>query len=366
MKTSDFDYSLPEVLVAQYPEARREEARLLCIDKKNQSFSHQKFTGLLDYLEEGDVLVLNNTKVIPSRLFAHKEKSDAKIEIFLLKKLSASSSRAKNPYEKDYPFHSRWEVLLRPGKRVKAGDKLFFKNGNGIDKTFFAENPQRDNKEDIKRLIDFYSEDLIPSKIQKWGNMPLPPYIKRDATEEDKERYQTIFAEKEGAVAAPTAGLHFSQAMLDRIKKKGVEVLSVTLHVGYDTFKPIQTDTVESHKMHFEKFEISEETAVRINLAKKNKRRVIACGTTVVRTLEASAAGSGEVVAGSSETNIFIYPSFPFKVIDGLITNFHLPKSSLLMLVCAFGGNHLILKSYEEAISKEYRFYSFGDAMFIS
>ena len=360
MKTAIFDYPLPEALIAQHPTKKREEARLLLLDRQSQTRDHRIFSDISNYFKEGDVLVLNDAKVIPARMFASKEKSESKFEVFLLEELAVTP-----PKNKDFPYAVRWRVLLKPGKKVRVGDRLHFLESGKQDPDFFAVNPPEDTKEaGAKRLLDFYSSEPLEKKIKKYGVMPLPPYIRREATEEDKVQYQTIFAKKEGAVAAPTAGLHFDEALLQALREKGVEILYVTLHVGYDTFRPVQTEDIESHPMHTEKFEISEETATKINAAKEEGRRVIACGTTVVRALE-SAFSANQMQAGQFETDIFIYPSYEFKVVDALITNFHLPKSSLVMLVAAFGGTEFILETYQKAIAEKYRFFSYGDAMFI-
>ncbi len=332
----EYDYFLPEKLIAKYPVEPRDRCRLMVLDRKRNVIKHKIFKDIKDYLEEGDVLVLNDTKVIPARLIG-KKKTGAEIEIFLL-----------NPVDSN----GKWEALIRKRKRLREGDRVV------IGKELEAELLEK--KEDGKAIVQLIG-DNIKDKIYKYGQIPLPPYIERTPEERDKELYQTVFARKEGAVAAPTAGLHFTEELLDEIRKKGVKIAYVTLHVGIGTFKPLSEENLKAGKLHKEFYSIPEETLKLIEKAKKDNRSVIAVGTTVVRTLETYA------ITGKREgfSELFIYPPFEFKIVDKLITNFHLPKSSLLLLVSAFAGKDFILNAYKEAIENRYRFFSYGDAMFI-
>jgi len=343
MKKEYFYYELPEELVAQSPLKARAESRLLCLDRKTGETTHRHFYDIVDLFEEGDVLVLNNTKVIPARLFAAKS-TGTQIEVFLLA-------------EED----GQWRVLMKPGRRVKKGTVLFFA---GSEMTCEAVDDPNDTGS--RYVVFSYSGAAFWEEVERIGHMPLPPYVKRADGEEDKDEYQTVFARERGAVAAPTAGLHFTEPLLAAIKEKGVIIVTVTLHVGYGTFKPVDTDNIEDHPMHTEWCSVPDVTANAVNAAKKEGRRVLACGTTVVRTLESRVQASGLLIAGDHETNIFIYPPYDFKLIDGVITNFHLPYSTLLMLVSAFAGRENVLAAYAEAVQYKYRFYSYGDAMFIS
>ena len=341
MRTDDFNFDLPEELIAQHPLEQRDHSRLLVLDKHSGNITHKRFGDILDYLVPGDVLVVNNTRVIPARLFGMKEGGTAHIEVLLLK-----------PVE-NQPDH--WEVLVRPGKRVKVGAKVIFgegkMTGTVVDDT------------DTGRIMKFEYNGIFNEILDELGTMPLPPYIK--AKLDDQERYQTVYAKERGSAAAPTAGLHFTKELLAEVKARGIEVVEVLLHVGLGTFRPVQVDDIHSHKMHSEYYRITQDAADTINKALDEGRRVIAVGTTSTRTLE-SAAKDGRVVAGDGDTSIFIYPGYQFQVLSGLITNFHLPKSTLVMLVSALAGREHVLHAYEEAVKERYRFFSFGDAMFIA
>lgn len=337
---SDFYFDLPEELIAQDPLEDRAGSRLLVLDKSTGDVEHHVFREIVDYLKAGDCLVLNNTKVIPARLMGVREGTGATIEVLLLK-------RKENDV---------WETLVKPGKKAKPGTKIIF--GEGLLVGEVTEVVEEGN-----RLIKFYYEGIFEEILDKLGQMPLPPYITHQL--KDKNRYQTVYAKHEGSAAAPTAGLHFTNALLEEIKAKGVEVAYVTLHVGLGTFRPVKVDNVLEHHMHSEFYMIDEENAKLINDAKANGNRVIAVGTTSCRTLESCADWKGHIVSGSGWTDIFIYPGYDFKIIDGLITNFHLPESTLLMLVSAFAGREHIMEAYRVAVKEKYRFFSFGDAMLI-
>ena len=336
LKLSDYDYYLPEELIAQEPAEPRDTSRLMLVNRKTGEINITIFREIKNYLRTGDVLVLNNTKVIPARLYGKKE-TGAKIEVLLLKKIGEGN----------------YEALLKPGKRAKIGTKIYFLED------IYAEVVER-NEEGIF-VLKFSQEDL-DKILPEIGNIPLPPYIKKPI--DDPNKYQTVYAQKEGAVAAPTAGLHFTQELLKTLEEMGVEILYITLHVGLGTFRPVVVEDITKHKLDPEYFEVSDKVAERINKAKEEGRRVIAVGTTVTRVLEAQGR-SGRVEPGSGLVDLFIYPGFEFRIIDGLITNFHLPKSTLLMLVAAFMGYDLMKKAYNKAIEERMRFYSFGDAMFI-
>lgn len=340
MNVADFDYELPEELIAQHPNEKRDEARLMVLNKNTQTIEHKIFKDIIDYLNPGDCLVLNNTKVLPARLYGKKEETGANVEFLLLKRL-----------EKDI-----WEVMVRPGRKLKNGTSVVF--GDGILKGKILEVLENGN-----RKVEFEYEGIFNEVLDKIGLMPLPPYIKESLKE--KDRYQTVYAKYEGSSAAPTAGLHFTEELLNRLKEKGVVIANVTLHVGIGTFRPVKVDKVEEHKMHSEHFYIKPEDVEKINKAKEQKKRVIACGTTSCRVLESVADERGRVTPVERDTNIFIYPGYKFKCIDGLITNFHLPKSTLVMLVSALAGKDYIMKAYAEAVKEKYQFFSFGDAMFI-
>ncbi|MBS4539678.1 tRNA preQ1(34) S-adenosylmethionine ribosyltransferase-isomerase QueA [Clostridium sp. D2Q-11] len=340
MKTSDFYFDLPEELIAQHPLKDREKSRLLVLDKENGDIEHKVFSDIIDYLEEGDCLVLNNTRVIPARLLGQRENTGGKVEFLLL-----------NNIEGD-----QWETLVKPGKKARVGDVIEF--GDGILKGEVL-----DIKEGGTRVVKFIYKGIFQEILDQLGEMPLPPYI--TAQLEDRERYQTVYSKKEGSAAAPTAGLHFTKDLLDKIEKKGIQIAYVTLHVGLGTFRPVKVDDVNEHKMHSEFFEVSEETAGIINKVKENGGRIISVGTTSTRTLESATDEEGKVKECSGWTEIFIYPGYEFKVIDGLITNFHLPESTLIMLVSALTGKESILNAYKVAVDEKYRFFSFGDAMLI-
>ncbi len=342
MKVSDFDYDLPKELVATFPAEPRDSARLLVLHRDTGKVEHRVFRDIVDYLKEGDVLVINDTKVIPARLYGRLE-TGGRVELLLVRQVEPNV----------------WEVMAKPARKLKEGKKIAFDedlsgrvlgySGEGLRLVKFELNADKDFME----------------KLEEVGHIPLPPYIEREELPEDREKYQTVFARKEGAVAAPTAGLHFTEELLNRLREKGVLIKPVTLHVGPGTFKPVKVENVEEHKMDYETYSVPKDTAEEVNRAKEEGRRVIAVGTTVVRTLESAADPLGKVKYGEGITNLFIYPGYRFKVIDALITNFHLPRSTLLMLVAAFAGRERVLNAYREAVEKSYRFYSYGDAMFI-
>lgn len=340
MDVKDFDYALPKELIAQDPLEDRSASRLMVLGKKNGEVSHRHFTDILDYLNPGDCLVLNNTKVIPARLYGLKKDTNAGIEILLLKRL-----------ENDI-----WETLVKPGKKAKKGTELLF--GDGL---LTAE--VIDVVEEGNRLIQFHYEGIFEEILDALGQMPLPPYITHEL--KDKNRYQTVYAKYDGSAAAPTAGLHFTEELLKQVKQRGVEIAEVTLHVGLGTFRPVKVENVLEHHMHSEFYRISEAAAETINRAKENGHRIISVGTTSTRTLESAADENGRLREMSGWTDIFIYPGYQFKVIDGLITNFHLPQSTLVMLVSAFAGRESVLNAYQMAVKEQYRFFSFGDAMLI-
>ena len=340
MKVKDFDFELPKELIAQDPLEDRSASRLLVLDKNTGAWQHRFFRDVLSYLNPGDCLVLNNTKVIPARLYGIRQGTGAMIEILLLKR-------------KD---HDIWEALVKPGKKAKVGTVIQF--GDGL-----LTGTVVDVVEEGNRLIQFSYEGIFEEILDRLGQMPLPPYITHEL--KDKNRYQTVYAKYEGSAAAPTAGLHFTEELLDEIRKKGVEIATVLLHVGLGTFRPVKVEEVTEHHMHSEYYRVEKEQADKINAVKKRGGRVIAVGTTSCRTLESATDEKGLLHPGSGWTEIFIYPGYEFKMIDGLITNFHLPQSTLLMLVSALAGREHILAAYEEAVKERYRFFSFGDAMLI-
>lgn len=341
MEIKDFDFDLPEELIAQTPLKDRTASRLLVMKRANESIEHRHFRDIIDYLNPGDCLVLNDTKVLPARLYGSKKDTGAKIEVLLL-----------HQQEDDV-----WEVLVKPAKKIKPGTEIVF--GHGQLHCVCLE-----EKDHGGRMVKFAYEGIFMEVLTELGEMPLPPYIKEQLS--DQSRYQTVYAREQGSAAAPTAGLHFTTDLLDQVKAKGIEVAFVTLHVGLGTFRPVSVDTIEAHDMHSEFYHLSKENAQKISSVKKAGGRVIAVGTTSTRTLETIATeNDGEIVPASDWTSIFIYPSYQFKAIDGLITNFHLPKSTLVMLVSALAGRDFILRAYQAAIDERYRFFSFGDAMFI-
>ena len=340
MEVSEFNYNLPEELIAQVPIKNRDESRLMVLNRKNQTIEHKVFKDIIDYLEPGDCLVRNNTKVIPARLYGKKE-TGANVEFLLLNRIQGDE----------------WEVMVRPGRKLQVGTKVSF--GEGILNAEILENLAGGN-----RRVKFTYDGIFNEILDQIGLMPLPPYIKERL--KDKDRYQTVYAKYEGSAAAPTAGLHFTDELFEKIKQKGIDVANVTLHVGIGTFRPVKVEKVEEHDMHSEHFYIKQEDVEKINRAKQNGKRVIAVGTTSCRVLESIAdENTGLVKAYEGDTQIFIYPGYKFKCIDGLITNFHLPESTIIMLVSALAGKDYIMKAYNEAVKEKYRFFSFGDAMFI-
>ena len=339
MKTSDFDYYLPEELIAQTPVEPRDTSRMLVFDRQKDSVEHKHFYDILDYLKEGDVLVRNNTKVLPARMFAYTP-NGAKVEVLLLKRFNLNE----------------WEVLVKPGKKARVGAKLTLNSELSLEVIANVE-------ETGSRIVRFEFDGVFEDIISRIGEMPLPPYITEKLN--DQSRYQTVYAKTQGSAAAPTAGLHFTDQLIQKIKDKGVEIVDVLLHVGLGTFRPVKVEDVTTHHMHSEYYEISEQSAEIINKAKREGRRVIAVGTTSVRTLESAADENGMVKAVKGDTEIFIYPPYKFKCVDALITNFHLPKSTLLMLVSSLSTKEKILEIYNTAVSEKYRFFSFGDCMFI-
>ena len=339
MKVTDFDYDLPKELIAQTPIEKRDESRLMVLDRSKETIEHKKFKDIVEYLKPGDVLVRNNTKVIPARLYGRKE-TGAHVEFLLL-----------NNIEGDI-----WECIVRPGNKLHVGAKVIF--GDGVLKAEVLE-----TMEGGTRKVKFSYNGIFNEILDKIGLMPLPPYIHEAL--KDNDRYQTVYAKYEGSAAAPTAGLHFTEELLQELQEKGIEIANVTLHVGIGTFRPVKEENVEEHKMHTEHFYIKKEDVEKINSAKKEGRRVIAVGTTSCRVLETIADENGFVKETEEDTGIFIYPGYKFKCLDGLITNFHLPQSTLLMLVSALAGKDYIMRAYKEAVKEKYRFFSFGDAMFI-
>ena len=340
MKVKDFDFELPKELIAQHPLEKRDESRLMVINKTNSEIEHKHFKDIIDYLNPGDCLVLNDTRVLPARLLGMKEGTGGKMEFLLLRRIDIN----------------HWETLVKPGKKARIGTRFVFGNG--------------ELKADVisvsdggSRIIKFEYDGIFEEILDKLGEMPLPPYITEKL--EDKERYQTVFSREVGSAAAPTAGLHFTEDLLEKIKAKGVKIAFVTLHVGLGTFRPVKAEVVEEHEMHSEHYMLSSETADVINGAKENGGRVIAVGTTSNRTLESIADDRGRVCEKSGWTDIFIYPGYKFKIVNALITNFHLPESTLIMLVSAFAGQDLVMGAYDMAVKEKYRFFSFGDAMFL-
>ena len=340
MKVSDFNYNLPKELIAQVPIKNRDQSRLMVLDRKNKTIENKIFKDIIDYLEPGDCLVRNNTKVIPARLYGVKEETGANVEFLLLKRIEGDI----------------WEVMVKPGKKLMPGARVNF--GNGALKAEILEKLDGGN-----RKVKFEYSGIFNEILNEIGLMPLPPYIHEKLKE--KDRYQTVYAKYEGSAAAPTAGLHFTDKLFEKLKEKGVEVANVTLHVGIGTFRPVKVENIEEHDMHSEHFYIKAEDAEKINKAKKEGHRVIAVGTTSCRVLESIADENGYVKEVEGDTSIFIYPGYKFKCLDALITNFHLPESTLIMLVSALAGKDFIMQAYEEAVKEQYKFFSFGDEMFI-
>ena len=341
-KLADFDYPLPEKYIAQYPATRRDQSKLMIVHKETGEIEHKKFSNLPDYLRKNDLVIMNNTKVFPARLYANKDRTEAKVEVFLLRELE----------------NDLWEVMVKPARKVRIGNKLMFTKNVFCDVI--------DNTISGGRVVRFeYEDENIYNVIDRVGISPLPPYIKRESDAKDKIRYQTVFAEKRGAVAAPTAGLHFTDGLIKRIHAKGAKTAYTTLHIGLGTFRPVQVEDLNRHQMDSEYFEVSPETSLLINDTKKKRRSVIAVGTSSVRSLETVAVSGFQVSPKRGWTDKFIYPPYDFKMVDGMITNFHQPKSTLLMMVSAFADRDLIMKAYREAKKKNYRFLSYGDAMLI-
>lgn len=348
MKLSHFNFKLPEELLAEHPSDIRDEARLMVLDRKNQTIEHKLFKDLIDYFDEGDVMILNNTKVFPARLFGNKEKTGARIEVFLLRELNQEQRL--------------WDVLVDPARKIRIGNKLYF----GEDESLVAE--VIDNTTSRGRTLRFLYDGSYAdfrAKLNELGQTPLPKYIKREVEPEDQERYQTIFAKKEGAVAAPTAGLHFSKHLLKRLEIKGVELPEITLHVGLGTFNPVEVEDLSKHKMDSEEVYIGPEAVKIINKGIENKKRVCAVGTTSMRAIESSVSSNGTLNEFEGWTNKFIFPPYDFSIANSMITNFHTPKSTLLMMVSAFAGYDFVKEAYEIAVKEKYRFYSYGDAMLI-
>lgn len=338
MKTSDFSYDLPSELIAQHPAQKRDQSRLMLLNKKTGEINHKKFYNIIDYLNNGDVLVLNDTRVMPARIFGHRPEKDESIEILLLNHKGDT-----------------WETLAKPGKKLKIGTEIIFSDELKAEVV--------DISEDGSRFLKFIYSGIFEEILDRLGEMPLPPYIQEKL--EDKERYQTVYSKEIGSAAAPTAGLHFTKELLKKIEEKGIEICFITLHVGLGTFRPVKVEDVTKHKMHSEFYIIRDDVAQKINKAKDEGRRIVAVGTTSIRTLESAADDKGYVKAKSGWTDIFIYPPYKFKCVNALITNFHLPESTLIMLVSSLSTREIILNAYNVAVKDKYRFFSFGDAMFI-
>ncbi len=363
MHINDFDYELPKELIAQTPAEKRDCSRLMVVDRTTGEVEHKHFYDILDYLGPGDCLVLNNSKVLPARLFGVKEGTGAKVEFLLTKRIEGDT----------------WETMVRPGKRLKVGDAVTFagsvaasdmgSDSDGEEGKLFRA-VVKDYGEDGTRIVEFQYDGIFLERLEELGQMPLPPYIERENNKEDRDRYQTVYCRDEGSVAAPTAGLHFTKALLKKAEDKGVKIAYVTLHVGIGTFRPVKVENIEEHHMHFEEYFVDEETAGIINETIKSGGRIVSVGTTSTRTVESAAAfdetsGHWLVQPGHGNTDIFIYPGYEFKIVDALITNFHLPKSTLLMLISALYNREDILRVYKIAVEEKYRFFSYGDAMFI-
>jgi S-adenosylmethionine:tRNA ribosyltransferase-isomerase len=348
MKLSNFNYELPKDLLAEYPSDQRDESKLMVLDRKNQKIEHKTFKDLIDYFNDGDVFVLNNTKVFPARLMGNKEKTGASIEVFLLRELNREQRL--------------WDVLVDPARKIRIGNKLYFGDDDSLVAEVIDNTTSRGRT--LRFLFDGNYEDFR-SKLLDLGQTPLPKYIKRNEEEFDKERYQTIYAKHEGAVAAPTAGLHFSKHLLKRLQIKGIDLAEITLHVGLGTFSPVEVEDLSKHKMDSEELFIDIEASNCVNNALKNKNKICAVGTTVMRGLESSVSSMGTLNPYKGWTHKFIFPPYKFSIADSLITNFHMPKSTLLMMVSAFCGHDFMMEAYSEAVKKKYRFYSYGDAMLI-
>ena len=348
MKLSNFNYELPKDLLAEYPSDQRDESKLMVLDRKNQKIEHKTFKDLIDYFNDGDVFVLNNTKVFPARLMGNKEKTGASIEVFLLRELNRDQRL--------------WDVLVDPARKIRIGNKLYFGDDDSLVAEVIDNTTSRGRT--LRFLFDGNYEDFR-SKLLELGQTPLPKYIKRNEEEFDKERYQTIYAKHEGAVAAPTAGLHFSKHLLKRLQIKGIDLAEITLHVGLGTFSPVEVEDLSKHKMDSEELFIDIEASNCVNNALKNKNKICAVGTTVMRGLESSVSSMGTLNPYKGWTHKFIFPPYKFSIADSLITNFHMPKSTLLMMVSAFCGHDFMMEAYSEAVKKKYRFYSYGDAMLI-
>lgn len=350
MRIDEFDYNLPEELIAQYPSKERDKCRLMVLNREDGSLSHEMFYDIIEHLRDGDCMVFNSSKVIPARLFGTKISTGVPVEFLLVK-------RRNNPDE--------WETMVRPGRRLKPGDRVAFGEGsNQIEAEIISYG------DGGTRIVKFYYDGIFMERLEELGKMPLPPYIDRKSEEEDKEMYQTVYADKPGSVASPTAGLHFTEELLEKVKAKGVKLEFVTLHVGIGTFRPVKVENIEDHKMHFEEYSISEETADSINASILSGNRIISVGTTSTRTLESAAFKDEKsdkflVKSGGGSTGIFIYPGYEFKIVNALVTNFHLPKSTLIMLISALYNREKILEAYEVAVKEKYRFFSYGDAMLI-
>jgi S-adenosylmethionine:tRNA ribosyltransferase-isomerase len=343
MLLTDFDYVLPLDRIAQFPTDKRDDSMMMILDRATHQISHKHFFDVIEYLNPGDCLVMNDSRVIPARIHGHKERTGANAEFLLIRRIEGDI----------------WETMVKPGKKIKPGDRIVFS-----DAPFFAADIL-DFGEDGTRIVRLEYEGIFWETLEAIGTMPLPPYIQREAEDSDRLRYQTVYSKIEGSVAAPTAGLHFTDELLKQIKEKGVELAFVTLHVGIGTFRPVKTEQIEDHSMHFEEYSVTEEAAETINRIRLNGGRVIAVGTTAVRTLESAAGSDGVLAAGEGSTGIFIYPGYDFKLVNGLITNFHLPKSTLLMLISAFYDREKVLGAYRIAVEENYRFFSYGDAMMI-
>lgn len=348
MKTSDFDFKLPEKLLAERPANYRDEARLMVVDRKTGKFEHKLFKDLIDYFNEDDVLIVNNTRVFPARLFGNKEKTGAKIEVFLLRELD--------------PETRLWDVLVDPARKIRIGNKLFFGDNDELVAEVVDNTTSRGRT--LRFLFDGNYEEFR-NILKEMGTTPLPKYIKREADEDDAERYQTIYAKEEGAVAAPTAGLHFSKHLMKRLEIKGVDFAEVTLHVGLGTFAPVEVEDLTKHKMESERAIVTEETAKRVNRAIDEKKRICVVGTTSMRAVESAVSANGYLNPFDGWTNKYIHPPYDFRIANCMITNFHTPRSTLLMMIAAFAGHDVIMKAYKEAVKEEYKFYSYGDAMLI-